>query len=148
MEYDEVVSILDFGPDRLGHALLLPPTLQSKLNELQIPVESCPTSNVLTCELHKHPNSSSDDGSLVEGLALHPQLPAWIRQQHPVSIGTDDPGIFDTSQTKELLLVHHTFGISPEELQNIVLQSMEFAFCNNETKELVKARIGSWKFVN
>jgi adenosine deaminase len=131
--YEEVKSILTFGPDRLGHALLLPPSLQRLLSEKKIPVESCPTSNVMTLELAK-----SCSGSLLEGLKQHPQLQNWIKSKHPISIGTDDPGVFDTNPTKELLLLHHAFSISREGINRILLESMDHAFCDSTTKERMK----------
>ena len=50
-EYKEIQRILQFRPDRIGHGVLLPRDLLVQLEELQIPVETCPTSNVLTLEM-------------------------------------------------------------------------------------------------
>lgn len=98
--YHDALSILEFGPNRLGHALILPPTLQQKLMELRIPVETCPTSNVMTTELvEKHSGRS-----LVEGLKRHPQLEQWLRNKHPICICTDDPGVFNADATQEFVL--------------------------------------------
>jgi len=134
--YDEVKAILDFHPERLGHALLLPPTLQKELLERKIPVESCPTSNVMTLELAKH-----HAGSLLEGLKTHPQLASWIREHHPFSIGTDDPGVFNTNGTKELLLLQKALDLDFTQIFEIPLKSMDHAFCNVEIRKLVKNRL-------
>jgi len=98
--YKDALAILDFGPSRLGHALILPPSLQQKLKELKIPVETCPTSNVMTTELVEK-NSS---GSLVDGVKRHPLLQRWLRDNHPICICTDDPGVFDSNATQEFVL--------------------------------------------
>jgi adenosine deaminase len=134
--FEEAQSILNFGPDRLGHALLLPPPLHKKLSDLKIAVESCPTSNVMTLELAKH-----SSGSLLEGLKKHPQLEYWLRTKHPISIGTDDPGVFHTTATKELLLLQKAFGLEKSELKRIVLDSMDQAFCDDVTKHIVIKRM-------
>ena len=140
--YDEVKAILDFKPDRLGHALLLPPSLQTVLKALQIPVESCPTSNVMTLELAKH-----FSGKLLDGVRRHPQLDDWITNGHPISINTDDPGIFDTDPTKELILLHEAFDdVSIDHLFDIVMKSIDQAFCDDETKDTIKERISNhWR---
>ena len=40
--------MLDFKPDRLGHACYLNPDLQNAILEREIPIEICLTSNVIT----------------------------------------------------------------------------------------------------
>lgn len=123
--YDEAAAMLDFQPDRLGHALLLSQPLLNRLYELKIPVETCPTSNVMTIELaHKA------DGGLVHGLRQHPALKDWLHSNLPIAFCTDDPGVFDTTATKELVLVATAFQLDPVELATKVEQSMECAFCD------------------
>ena len=105
--YKDALAILDFGPNRLGHALILPPSLQQKLAELKIPVETCPTSNVMTTELVE----KSSGGSLVDGVKRHPQLRQWLEKKHPLCICTDDPGVFDTNATQEFVLRKFRMGV-------------------------------------
>jgi adenosine deaminase len=80
-------------------------------------------------------------GSLLEGLRTHPQLSSWIKKSHPFSIGTDDPGVFHTNATKELMLVQKAFDLEAKTMYGIVLDSMDHAFCNSETRKMVKARL-------
>ncbi|KAG7362775.1 adenosine deaminase [Nitzschia inconspicua] len=136
--YQDANAILDFVPDRLGHALLLPPILQKKLEDLRIPVEACPTSNVMTLELAER----NSGGSLLEGLSRHPQLKRWLFEtNHPLAISTDDPGVFHTTATKELVLLQKAYSLTNADLQKIVEQSMDYAFANQETKYFIKQRI-------
>ena len=130
------MSIIDFMPDRIGHALLLPPSLQTRLQNAKIPVECCPTSNVMTLELAK-----DFHGSLLDGMKQHPQLPQWLESNHPISINTDDPGVFDTDPTKEWRLVQETYGLGLERIQQVLIQSMDQAFCDVETKEQIKEQM-------
>ena len=135
--FQEVKAVFQFRPDRIGHALLLPPSLRDILtNQLRIPVESCPTSNVMTLELAKHMG-----GSLVHGLQQHPQLKHWLESDFPISIGTDDPGVFDTNATKEILLLAHAWQVLPRQLQRIVLGSLDHAFCHEELKDSIRQRM-------
>ena len=98
--YRDAQAILGFCPDRLGHALILPPSLQQTLAELKIPVETCPTSNVMTTELVE----KSSGENLIDGVKRHPQLRQWLQNKHPFCICTDDPGVFNTNPTQEFFL--------------------------------------------
>jgi adenosine deaminase len=166
--FNEAVAVLDFKPDRLGHAMLLPSNLQERIVQEKIPVETCPTSNVMTLELTKkvaachgpsfddadecyddanenggggEENGNRDNngqGNLVAGLRHHPTLKKWLQQEHPLCISTDDPGVFRTSLTQELLLVAKTFHIAKERLAQRVVDGMQYAFCDNDTKSRIR----------
>lgn len=128
--FDEATAILDFAPDRLGHALLLPVSLRPKLDVMRIPVELCPTSNVMTLGL-----ATNFHGHLVEGLKLHPQLQHWLEIDFPFSISTDDSGVFNTNPTKELMLLALSWGIDKEMLRQIQINSVGHCFCSDTVKE-------------
>jgi len=140
--YMDALSILNFGPTRLGHALILPPGLQQKLAELEIPVETCPTSNVMTTELVE----KSSGGSLVEGVKRHPQLQQWLENKHPICICTDDPGVFNTDATQEFVLLQEAFALEIRDFQDIVLNAVDYAFTDEETKAILKNRIRTKKY--
>ena len=112
---------------------MLPVELRETLLGKKIPVESCPTSNVMTLEL-----ASRHSGSVLAGLETHPQLAEWIKRSHPFSIGTDDPGVFNTNNTKELMLVQTAFGLSNTDICNMITSSMNHAFCAIDTREYLK----------
>ena len=137
--FQEVSAVLKFRPDRVGHALLLPASLRDDLCELRIPVESCPTSNVMTLELAKHVG-----GNLIHGLQQHPQLKYWLQNNYPISISTDDPGVFNTNATQELLLLCRSWQVSQQQLQTIVVGSLEHAFCSNDVKDRIRERMQSF----
>jgi adenosine deaminase len=164
--YDEGKAMLDFCPDRLGHALLLPPSLQKKLQELQIPVETCPTSNVMTTNnlLMTDVNSSTTTtmstktgtdmckqhlSLLIQSVRYnHGALVGWLKLNHPLSICTDDPAIFGTTITQELYIVISAFSnmINIRDLAyTIVLKSLDFSFCDkctlSEMQRQIKHRI-------
>jgi adenosine deaminase len=132
----EAAAILEFRPDRLGHALLLSPSLQATLDKLRIPVETCPTSNVMTLELAK-----LADGNLIHALQQHPALHHWLRTNHPLAVGTDDPGVFDTTATKELLLIAAACKVDQRRLASLVLDSMDYAFCDTLTRGKIKEQM-------
>ncbi|KAL3790056.1 hypothetical protein ACHAWO_004813 [Cyclotella atomus] len=121
--YEEASAVLQFRPDRLGHALLLPNDLMNKLMQQPIPIECCPTSNVMTLELALH-----HGGNLIGGLKMHPQLQKWIERKYPFSINTDDSGIFCTNLTKEYLLVAKVFGLHENDLADIAIRAVDHIF--------------------
>lgn len=135
--YKDALAILDFGPMRLGHALILPPSLQQKLAELKIPVETCPTSNVMTTELVE----KSSGGSLVDGVKRHPQLNKWLQNKHPLCICTDDPGVFNSNATQEFVLLQEAFRLKDRDFKQIVLNAVDYTFTNEETKAVLRERI-------
>ena len=80
-------DILRYHPERLGHALFLNSEELEYVEQCQIPIEICPTSNILTLEL----------GDLSE----HPIL-SKIEANVPFSINTDDTALFDISLSQEI----------------------------------------------
>ena len=142
--FQEVEAIFQFKPDRLGHALLLPPVLRDELmNKWKIPVETCPTSNVMTLELAKHVG-----GNLIHGLQEHPQLKYWLERKFPISIGTDDPGVFNTNATQEHLLLAKAWNVPPADLKRIVLDSVDQAFCSHALKIGIKKKLDAFFLQN
>ena len=138
--YEEARAILEFAPDRIGHALLLPPDLMQRLFEQEIPVETCPTSNVMTLELARN-HADGTHLTLLQGLAQHGNLRQWLDRKHPITIATDDPGVFGTTLTKEWWLVARTFDLPKEHFDNLASQSLEYAFCDEATKDAIEARL-------
>lgn len=136
--YEEAKAVVHFMPDRLGHALLLPDSIQSLLDKSRIPIETCPTSNVMTLEL-----ATSFHGNLIEGLKCHPRLKHWLETKYPISVSTDDSGVFHTDPTKELLLVAIAYELDEKTLKRIVLKSMEHAFCDDAAKNRLETMIES-----
>jgi adenosine deaminase len=126
-EAEAILELGQFVPDRIGHALLLPPRLQRRLLQLGIPVETCPTSNVMTLELAQSqsqmrpPSDAPAAGPphhhvaavVADGLSRHPQLRPWLEHGHPLAICTDDPGVFGTTLTREweLLVATHASSL-------------------------------------
>eukprot|EP00537_Pseudo-nitzschia_pungens_P004130 CAMPEP_0172374404 /NCGR_PEP_ID=MMETSP1060-20121228/55674_1 /TAXON_ID=37318 /ORGANISM="Pseudo-nitzschia pungens, Strain cf. cingulata" /LENGTH=417 /DNA_ID=CAMNT_0013101065 /DNA_START=14 /DNA_END=1267 /DNA_ORIENTATION=+ len=135
--YRDALSILDFKPTRLGHALILPPSLQEKLIQLEIPVETCPTSNVMTTELVER----SSGGNLVEGVKRHPQFQQWLEHKHPICICTDDPGVFNTNATQEFILLQEAFALKSKDFEEIVINAVDYTFTDQETKAILKNRM-------
>lgn len=119
---DACVAFCESG-DRLGHALLLPPSALELARTKGLPFEVCPTSNVMTLRL--------------ESLHAHPVLNNLLEPGHPISLNTDDSGVFNTTSSREHLLAASAFGLSRQHLCSISLAAVDQAFCSAETKAAV-----------
>lgn len=130
--FQDTSDIIAFKPDRIGHALLLTDAMYDELESSteKIPIESCPTSNVMTLELATH-----YEGDLVHGLRRHPRLKKWLDSDYPISISTDDPGIFNTNSTIELVLLVKAFQMeAPWQILSMVMNSIGHTFESNDFK--------------
>ena len=90
---DDTTAVLDRRrpprPRAAAHA-----RARAAIRGARAPVEICPTSNCKTLGLGKR-----------VGLRAHPTLRFWLDAGHPISINTDDAGVFATSASHELARV-------------------------------------------
>jgi adenosine deaminase len=90
-----------------------------------VPVEICLTSNVFS-----HSIASP---------ALHPFVVAHREQAHPVCFCTDDPGVFETTLSRELSIAEDVCGISRPDLERVVLSSVDFSFAPTHVKHSLRS---------
>jgi adenosine deaminase len=116
----EAIELL--GVERIGHgiAAIHDPALMDLLADLRIPLEVCPTSNVLTGALARQ---LAQENAPIES---HP-LPKLLRHGIPVTLSTDDPTMFHTDLAKEYRNAHR-MGFSESELAALVQMSFDHAF--------------------
>ena len=105
--------MLAFSPERLGHAVRVDPALESELLATRIPVEVCLTSNLKTQSV----------ATLGEHVCAR-----LLRAGHPVTLCTDDSGVFDTTLSAEFLMAAEAFGLSRRALFEVSLGALEHAF--------------------
>ena len=131
----EAFAVLRFRPDRLGHALFLPTSVVSALEDDPIPVECCPTSNVMTLNLQ-----GRHEGDIARGLRGHPMLERWLEIGYPISISTDDSGVFATDSTKELRLLASSMNLEEWQMSGFVWGSLDHVFDQNRRVRSYLAR--------
>ncbi|KAI4342923.1 hypothetical protein MLD38_027486 [Melastoma candidum] len=115
----EINGMLDFHPDRVGHACCLNDAEFECLKTLKIPVEICLTSNIRTGTI-----SSIDIHHFAD---LH-------RDKHPMVLCTDDAGVFSTSLSGEYKIAASTFGIKREEVYRLASDAVHFIFADDGVK--------------
>lgn len=95
-------------------------------------IEICPTSNLLTLGLKKH-----SERPFIE----------YLREiDYPISINTDDRGIFNTTLTEELLHVMHAIGLDVADVVEIEAESIEQSFASPGEKAILRERF--WRDIN
>jgi len=117
----EAVELL--GAERIGHGIAAfhDRALMDLLADRRIPLEVCPTSNLRTGALDTQLRRKNVP------LSDHP-LPRLLRHGVPVVLSTDDPAMFHTTLENEYR-VAHSLGLTLTELQQLVANSHDFAFC-------------------
>jgi adenosine deaminase/aminodeoxyfutalosine deaminase len=125
-------ALRSLGAERIGHGLaaFLDPALVDTLARERIPLESCPTSNLRTGALAQHTGEND--------LRRHPVV-GYCRRGLPVTLNTDDPGLFETTLNSEYGLAHR-LGLSRQELLGVARTAFTFAFCEASTRNRLLER--------
>jgi aminodeoxyfutalosine deaminase len=123
-------ALRELHAERIGHgtSAVADPNLLAHLAANGIPVEVCPTSNLRT--------------RAVPTLATHP-LPRLLEAGVPVTIATDDPGMFHTDLNREYRLCHDQFGLSRTELADLARAGVQAAFCPPDVRTALLAELNA-----
>ena len=109
------------GANRIGHGIqsARDPSLIKYLREHAIGLDICLTSNLKT-----------------RAWAQLPEHPFYLLYRRGVSttLNTDDPGLFQTSLTEELVKAVEHFELSVEDLHRIILQGVRSSFLPHDAK--------------
>jgi aminodeoxyfutalosine deaminase len=119
------------GAQRIGHGIAAArdPALMAHLAEHRIALEVCPTSNVCTRavpSLSEHPWRVLRDAGIA------------------VTLNSDDPGMFDTSLTREFALAHDVFGVDRTGLADLVHTAVDVSYAPDDVKRRVRAEIDDY----
>jgi len=112
---ESVWQALEIGAERIGHGIraIEDPVLVRHLADHGIPLEISISSNVRT--------------GVVPDLAAHP-----VRKLYdagvPITLNTDDPGIFQTSLCAEYAIAARHFGFGESQLREIAANGFRYAF--------------------
>lgn len=113
---DSIRSVIEVcRPERIGHGITAveDPLLMAELRRRGLPLEVCPTSNLRL--------------GAVARAKDHP-VDRLLEAGVPLSLGSDDPAMFDTDLERELLLVQRTFGYGASRLAGLSLAALRHSF--------------------
>jgi len=132
---EEVLRMLKFKPDRIGHATCLHPDyggskeIWELFSSLKIPTECCLTSNVMC--------------GTSQGYEKH-QAVEWIKQDLPFSLNTDDKGVFSTTLSKEYFYAVQDLKLAKHRLLNCVHETLKHSFASDEEKAQLSTAFSHW----
>lgn len=110
-ETDQMRLLTLLEPKRIGHGVYLEHAAKEWIAERKIPIEVCLTSSVLV--------------KMIEEYRQHPGLD-FFRSNHPIVFCTDDPLLFSTTLSHELLYAYQFGGLSKNEIKRVVEDSFQY----------------------
>ncbi|XP_020210358.1 adenosine deaminase-like protein [Cajanus cajan] len=116
----EIKNMLDFRPQRVGHACYFEDEHWRQLKSSKIPVEICLTSNVRTMT--------------VPSIDVHHFVDLY-KAKHPLVLCTDDSGVFSTSLSDEYKFAADAFGLGRREMFELSRNAVEYIFADSRVKE-------------
>lgn len=121
-------ALHDLEAERIGHGIAAAqdPRLLGHLAEERITLEVCPTSNICT--------------GAVADIEQHP-LAALLDAGVPVTLATDDPGMFSTDLITEYRLAERLAGLDAQGVVDLVRQGIEAAFCPEDLRATLIAEL-------
>jgi adenosine deaminase len=129
---DSVRDALDVGrAERIGHGIrsLEDPELVARLRDERVPLEVCPSSNVVL--------------GLVPSLAAHP-LPALVEAGLVVTLNTDIPAITGRTLSAEYAAVRDTIGCTDEDLARLAGAAVHASFAPPAARSRLHHDIATW----
>ena len=132
----EVEEVLAWGPDRVGHMCHVPPTLVDDLllaskfeSNGAVPrsthappvIELCPTSNIVTLGL--------------ESISAHPLIKTWLHSALPLTVCTDDVGVFQSPLSSEYQLLAEAFDLGTHRVALLARDSFRYGFAEEDELE-------------
>ena len=130
-EWDGPERILDainmLHPKRLGHGVrsIEDPNLIKHIKELNIVLETCPTSNIAT--------------KIYKSYQDHPVIKLF-KQGVKITVSSDDPPFFNASIAGEYNVMK-ILGLSDNELKSLTRNAITYAFCDQDIKSRLLNKI-------
>lgn len=124
----ETEAVLEWGPQRVGHSVCVDNAIcEAMVSKYKMPVEVCLTSNIFSRS--------------IAAPAAHPFV--QVRKKHPahpICFCTDDPGVFQTSLSREYALAERECGFSRDELLGVCKESIDLSFAPADVKKKIRSQ--------
>jgi len=121
---DEHEKILEFGPDRLGHAVFMSQNITEKVLQKRTPVEVCITCHEAYYKVDRKKN--------VFGVLKS--------RNHPAVLCCDNACLLHTILSKEWEVAIETFKLTAEDVQQMILDNVDAIFADNVTKQKLRVQ--------
>lgn len=140
----ELITLLSFEPDRLGHVIHVPDTIKKQIKDKNLGLELCVSCNV--------------QAKLIEGDVADHHFVSWIKTECPVilcvsvlmphsaqrltvSMQTDDVGVFRSKLSNEYSLVAEAFSLSRDDLISLCERAVEVIFGGDYQKQRLRTLV-------
>ena len=122
-------AVRDVGADRIGHgtSAVFDPSLMDYLKEHSIPLEVCPTSNIIT-------------GKYVKAYSEHP-VKQFMEKGLFVTVSTDDPILFNIDLNREYECLAESFNLKAQEVVKLTENAIQASFMDDENKRLLTEKL-------
>jgi len=122
----------DLRADRIAHGVrsLEDLRLVERLRKQRLPLDVCPTSNVMT--------------KVVPSIEQHP-LPAMLDAGLLVTLNADDPSMFHAPLSGEFDLARRVFGMDDERLVGLVRTAIDASFAPQDVKDRLREEVDAWR---
>ena len=104
--------------------------------------EICPSSNAATLQLVDEPQGAA--------MRAHPTIGRWLEEGYPISVNTDDVGVFGSNSSAELFRVAEAFELSKVRVLDLACGAVLGAFLSEPGKDELRALIrsrGVWEMI-
>jgi len=115
-------ALRDLSAERIGHGIAsaADDELMAYLADERITLEVCPTSNVCT--------------GAVTDLDHHP-LRRLMDADVPITLSTDDPGMFGTDLVNEYVVAQRIADLTNDEIISLVRHGIDASYCDEQTRK-------------
>ncbi|KAJ4290228.1 hypothetical protein N0V90_010443 [Kalmusia sp. IMI 367209] len=111
---EELNTLLSWHPDRLGHVIHVKDDFRQHIEKENIGVELC-----LSCNVH---------GKLITGTYSDHHFGMWRHTSVPITLCTDDVGVFCSPLSQEYYLAATHFGLDRAELRTLAQRPISSIF--------------------
>lgn len=146
---EELEALLSYDPDRLGHVIHTSPDIRARVIERRIPVELLLTCNILgemllqtetagslSSSRATPPTPGSDTRNLADDYKRH-HFEYYYKAGQPLSLGTDDVGVFGSTLSEEYELVSRHFELDRTALIEVSRRAVGGIFDATETERII-----------
>ncbi|KAL1408938.1 hypothetical protein Q8F55_005752 [Vanrija albida] len=130
---EELDELLAWGPQRLGHAIHVPVPVRERILAAGVAPELCLSCNVLAGML---PPVVVDGAERAPGIVDH-HFGWWWARGGPLSLGTDDVGVFQATSTDEHVHAATHFALSRRDMVELSRRAIASALGSDDDKQRV-----------
>ncbi|KAI9158991.1 subtilisin-like serine protease [Paramyrothecium foliicola] len=128
---EELRTLLSYQPDRLGHVVNVPDDIKEEIASRGLGLELC-----LSCNVH---------AKLISGGFADHHFGYWKDKGCPISLCTDDVGVFRSPVSNEYLLAAEHFNLSREELVQISRRAIDSIFSTDVEKDRMRKLVSEFE---